>query len=384
MIGLWISLLFDLPITILGAIAGVALWKGQSNAVRITKYYFTVLALFGFVNPGIILIAFDKAILGDLNGDMMPGFLACSMRGFLLLSWVVIWREKCLNKCRCVRNSPVPTYEPNKKIMKIIKTPRPIRKFLSYARSMLFGLGGIGLVVWYQNYFSGDPSGFELQAKRSSVGFAFLLTFATLLAPLAPLALGAALTYILNFLGSIRIIANGVLYVHAKIENVPNVDICEAFWKFSRVLVADDSAKVLFRQQVSIVEAIMAEMAVRPSFKPFVVNAAAGMRVLQLRPDIGLTIFPADLKTIDAKEKPDLETMFGKKWLANTVASYSEVPDIIWTSLRPLDQEWIVAMGPRPSSIRWLVTSQRVFLFSKTQLVQTLAVDAITELEVSI
>ncbi len=58
----------------------------------------------------------------------------------------------------------------------------------------------------------------------------------------------------------------------------------------------------------------------------------------------------------------------GPTWIDSTARNYEKITSFIWDSINLSEGEWIVAIGPGPKDVRFAVTTQRIFLFTKRQL----------------
>jgi hypothetical protein len=143
--------------------------------------------------------------------------------------------------------------------------------------------------------------------------------------------------------------------------------------------------------------------------KSAVANAAAGSRMLILAPNIGNEVFGSnsdlgkeyplekaahlrhDLQQgaldewlhdiVAADQLRTARREVGPTWIESTARNYEKIPSFIWECITLSEGEWILAIGPSPKAPRFAVTTQRIFLFKKAQLIHSVDVASITHIE---
>jgi hypothetical protein len=251
--------------------------------------------------------------------------------------------------------------------VEIIAKARPFGTELRLLTLGLWGFGGIGLFTVYKMYLSGDSkTGFEQLIDNDGWEHATLILLLAFALPLACIGAGGALSLLRSKLGGIKIQrATGETIVFKGLDAVPNPDICERFWKFSTLILADPETRQVLLEQVAELAEEIAVSKSKERVKIALANAAAGSRMLILAPKIGKEVFGTAPENNKESTLEKARKEVGKTWLERTAENYEKVPNFIWQSIDLLDGEWIVAVGPSPTAPRFAITTQRIFIYER-------------------
>ena len=265
----------------------------------------------------------------------------------------------------------------------IMKKGRPFGRVLQLASAVLICFGAIGVGTVYKMYLSGkSPTGFEELADHAGIGRATVTLLLILAVPVLLICCGGGLHAIRENLGRITIqLTNGDIINFKGLKSMPDPNVCERFWQFSSMINSDLEAYRILREQIIEIAKDISKLNVNKKLVNPIINAAAGSRMLILAPKIGIEVFGA--RSVCAYEHPlDVARKeVGASWIKDTINNYEKIQSYIWDSIELFDGEWILAVGPGPMAPRFVVTTQRLFLFTKKQLIYVINVESVACVE---
>jgi hypothetical protein len=207
--------------------------------------------------------------------------------------------------------------------------------------------------------------------------FPAIIFLLMLIVPLALLGLAALFNWLASRTGKVMI--NGQVVLKG-LRGVPDPTFFNRFWQFASRVRENPHALEQYNSEVGRIREMIAHVETPEFVRTAACQAGAGVRMAVLAPEIFKEVFGS---SAPADDEVDAD------WVQKVIESYEKNRDLVWNVLDPLlEVEWILSIGTTTRELTsgeliYLITTRRVFAFSREKLTLGIEVPSIERFEVT-